>query len=101
MARLETHWASGGVNMAIQYVLDMTPKRVRAYICTATNELVIRPRMTSQHLDTLVVRGIPNLNDAWAAVLQTNIPKEYVYIISHVEWSEDRATMRTSSPPGV
>ena len=75
--------------MAVKYVMDMTPKRVRAYVCTSTKELVIRPRVTSSHADTLIVRGIPDMNAAWKAVMETGIPLQQLYIVDHVVWSED------------
>jgi hypothetical protein len=103
MARLEARWEQGGMQYAVQFVRDMTPKRVRAYLCSQTGEVVIRPRVTSAHSDTLIVRGVPGTNElsqAWAMLEQAGMQRQHIYPIEKLEWSEDRGQMaQTPVPP--
>lgn len=101
MARIETEYAQGGFNMAVQYIHDLGPKRCRIYICTSNNDLVVRPRMTSAHLDTMIVRGMPEYRSVFPHIMKTGIEPHFVYIVDHIEWSEDRAmAARYRAPNG-
>lgn len=101
MARIETHYSQGGLNYALQYVRDLGPKRCRIYLCTSNNDLIVRPRVTSAHIDTLIVRGMPDFRSVFPHILATGIEQQYIYIVDHVEWSEDRSVIPQYRPPGT
>lgn len=98
MARIETSYAAGGCQLAAKFIQDMKPHRVRVFIATQTSEIVIRPRVTSAHSDTFVVRGITDIQGVYAW-LASVIPSEFLYIVDRIEWAEDsRATVAATMP---